>query len=186
VGFELYTELLEEAIQELRAKADPEAVDTISQTKHKDPEIRTPYTALLPESYVPDTHQRLSLYRRLSGATDEAELQSLEKELMDRFGDLPEPSKNLLWVIRIKQTLRKYGISGITVGPDRITLNPGEGSRLEPPRAIALIASKPHDYQLHPDSRFSAKIPTGNPAELLTRLEALLERLISPVLPSSI
>lgn len=171
VGFDLYMELLEEAIRELQGKPLP------PEEASKEPEIKTPFPAFLSEEFIPDIHQRLSLYRRLSAATTEAEITTLEEELRDRFGALPIEAHHLIWLIRIKQLLKRNGIEALTVGPEKISILPGATSRLNPVRAIALVSSKPDRFQLLPDSRFVAKLETGTLRDLLFGLEKLLNEL---------
>lgn len=168
VGFDLYTELLEEAIQELQGKPiEPE------DSRHE-PEIKVPFPAFFGEDYVQDIHQRLSLYRRFSAVNQESEIDRLEEELRDRFGSPPVEAQNLLWLIRIKLLLKKMGIDALTVGPEKVSLVPGKNSRLDPAKAIALVSAHPHQYQLVPNSKLVAKVPTGNFRDLYFGLESLL------------
>ncbi len=171
VGFELYTELLEDAIRELRGR--PQAPEDSSL----EPEIKAPFPAFLSEEYIPDVHQRLSLYRRLSASRDEAHLLDLESELKDRFGSLPPESLNLLWLIRIKILLKRVGVESLTVGPERVSLMPAKHSRLDPSRAIALVAAEPSNYQLLPDSKFVARCQFSGLRDLCLEVESLLGRL---------
>ncbi len=83
VGYELYLQLLEEAIREFKGETTEEAAP--------EPEIRLPVAAYLPEDYVPDIQQRLALYRRLSGRLTPAMIDELEEELVDRFGPHAPP-----------------------------------------------------------------------------------------------
>src|SRR6185295_9663109 len=94
VGFDLYTELLEEAIREIQGKPPT------PEESRREPEIKVPYPAFLADEYVPDVHQRLSLYRRFSSAENENSLDLLEQELRDRFGPMPLEAQNLVWLIR--------------------------------------------------------------------------------------
>jgi transcription-repair coupling factor (superfamily II helicase) len=169
VGFDLYTELLEEAIQEIQGKP------VSSEISQREPEIKIPFPAFLGEEYVPDVHQRLSLYRRFSATGKETDLDQLEEELRDRFGPPPAEAQNLIWLIRIKIVLKKMGIIALTVGPEKVSLSPGPLSKLDPVRAIALISSYPHQYQLTPDSRLIAKVPTGTLRDLFFGLETLFK-----------
>jgi transcription-repair coupling factor (superfamily II helicase) len=118
VGFDLYTELLEEAIQEIQGKP------IAPEDSLREPEIKIPFPAFLSEQYVPDVHQRLSLYRRFSAANQDQDVDKLEEELLDRFGDLPSEAQNLLWLIRIKILLKRMGIDALTVGPEKVSLTP--------------------------------------------------------------
>jgi transcription-repair coupling factor (superfamily II helicase) len=186
VGFDLYTELLEEAIHEVEGRPyQPE-------NQQKEPEIKVPYAAFLSEEYVPDVHQRLSLYRRLSAAND-SELTLLEEELADRFGPLPPEGQNLIWMIRIKQLLKEAGVEALTAGPEKVSLTvgalaeqktqttaaPPSRYRIDPVRAIALMSSDPDRYQLLPESKFIVKIPTKTLRDLYFSLETLFARLTS-------
>jgi transcription-repair coupling factor (superfamily II helicase) len=171
VGFDLFTELLEEAIREIQGRpADVE-------DSRREPEIKGPFAAFLSEQYVPDVHQRLSLYRRLSASRTEAELLSIEEELRDRYGEIPEEAQNLMWLIRVKQLLKRAGIDSLTVGPQKVSLVPGPASQVDPARVIALVSSRPLEFQLTPDSKLVAKIPTASLRDLSFGLEALFKDL---------
>jgi transcription-repair coupling factor (superfamily II helicase) len=171
IGFDLYTEMLEEAVRELEGKP-LEAEDS-----HREPEIKVPFSALLPEDYVQDPQQRLSLYRRLSGASHEEQIDAVEVELQDRFGKLPEAAKNLLWLIRVKRMLKMLKIDSLTVGPERIVLVPGTDSALDPVRAIALVSSHGGKYSLTPDSKFIAKVKILSLQDLYHSVSTLLQEL---------
>ncbi len=167
VGFDLYTELLEEAIQETQGKP------LLTERSKKEPEIKIPFPAFLSEEYIPNIHQRLSLYRQFSAANNENDLHQLEGELSDRFGNPPLEAQNLIWLIRIKIVLKRMGIMSLTVGSEKVSLSPGPDTRLDPLRAIALITSHPHQYQLTPDSRFIVKIQTTSLRDVFFGLEAI-------------
>jgi transcription-repair coupling factor (superfamily II helicase) len=171
VGFDLYLSLLEEAIQEIRSSGGPPTEPEI------EPEIKAPFPSFLPEDYVPDVHQRLSLYRRLSSAHSDADVDSLESELLDRFGPMPEPASSLLWLIRVKVQLKRLGIDALTVGPERVVLTPGRKSALDPVRAIALVSGHPRRYSITPESRFVAREAVGSMKDLYFALESLLQNL---------
>jgi transcription-repair coupling factor (superfamily II helicase) len=170
VGFEMYMELLDEAVREIQGKKST----TESQ---KEPEIKVPFSAFLSEQYIPDTHQRLSLYRRLSSSSKDSEVDRIESELQDRFGKLPSESQNLLWLIRVKILLKTLRVDALTVGPERIVLQPGAQSLLDPVRAIALISSQPKKYQLTPESKFVAHVKVLALKELYFTLQILLKEL---------
>lgn len=178
VGFDLYTELLEEAIHELEGK--PETAQT--QTR-REPEIKLPFPAFLGEEYVPDIHQRLSLYRRFSATTQESELDALEEELRDRFGPLPVEAQNLLWMIRLKQLLVRTGIDSLTVGPEKVSMVIVSGSAIDPVRAISVVAGDRSRYQMTPDpsgpghTKLVAKVPTTSLRDLFFAIESLLKKL---------
>jgi transcription-repair coupling factor (superfamily II helicase) len=112
VGFELYQSMLEDAI--LAAKAGEMGLE-----KAKDafsPQITVDAPIMIPEEYVPDLAVRMALYRRLNQAADKAEIESLAAEMIDRFGDLPGPTKNLVRLIEIKHQAIEAHIAKIDVG----------------------------------------------------------------------
>lgn len=171
VGFDLYTELLDEAIREIQGRAP-----TPEQTA-REPEIKVPYAAYLSDTYIPDVHQRLNLYRRLSGAISEQVLEDLEHELEDRFGRLPQEAQNLLWLIRLKILLKNLRMDALTAGPERVSLVPGNDSALSPQRAIALIAAQPKKFQITPDSKVVVHLRATSLKDLYLQLDALLRDL---------
>lgn len=170
VGFDLYTELLEEAIREIEGRSP-------SSEDFSDPEIKAPFPAFLDEKYVPDIHQRLSLYRRCSTAQKDADVDHLEEELRDRFGPIPTEGQNLLWTVRLKQLLKGVGVETLTVGSGKITLLPSKASKMDPSRAIALISKHPDDYQITPDSKLVVKVSTESLRDLYFAVEAFLKKI---------
>jgi len=173
VGFDMYLSLLEEAIQEIRA----EEQKAPQRAAEREPEIKAPFSAFLSETFVPDVHQRLSLYRRLSSARGDEEIDLLEEELVDRFGALEPEASSLLWLIRVKVHLKRLGIDALTVGPERVVLVPGPRSALDPVRAIALVSAYPSKYQLLPDSRLVAHLKAASMKDLYFGIQELLKRL---------
>ncbi|MGD8430297.1 MAG: transcription-repair coupling factor, partial [Ectothiorhodospiraceae bacterium] len=91
IGFSLYTELLERAVRDLRSGREP----ALDRPLHHGAEVDLRIPALLPEDYLPDVHSRLVLYKRIANASDRDQLRELQVEMIDRFGLLPEPAKNL-------------------------------------------------------------------------------------------
>jgi len=109
IGFTLYTELLERAINALKSGQQPE-LDT---PMDKGPEVDLQTAALIPEDYLPDIHARLVLYKRISSAETTEDLRALQVEMIDRFGLLPGPVKTLFSVTELKQQAEKLGIKKI-------------------------------------------------------------------------
>lgn len=175
IGLELYTELLEEAIHELRGEA-------AIRPSTKDPEIKVPYSCILPESYVSDVHQRLSIYRRLSAADGEEAIHDVETELLDRYGSIPIETQQLLWLIRIKNLLKRYGVDSLTLGPERVSIILGANCILDPHRIIAWVASDPSRASISPDSKLAFQIgKVSSLSELALKLESQFEKLAPPV-----
>ncbi len=174
VGFDLYTELLEEAIHELQGKP------ILPEESSREPEIKAPFPSFLAEDYLPDVHQRLSLYRRLSATQSEEEIQLIEEELKDRFGPLPIEAQNLLWLIRLKLLLKTNGVATLTIGAEKSTFSPDKISHLDPTRAIQLMSANPAKYQITPDSKFIAHIPSPTLRDFYFEFETLITTLKRP------
>ncbi len=113
VGFELYQAMLEDAILEARAHDQGLAKAEASFS----PQITIDAPILIPEDYVPDLPVRMGLYRRLNTLENREELESFAAEMTDRFGELPEPTSNLLRLIEIKQNALKACVTKIEIGP---------------------------------------------------------------------
>lgn len=104
IGFDLYVEMLQEAIEEIRAQKIPQVEDT---------EIDLPLTAFIPADYIPDLDQKMSAYRTIAGATISSDLANIAAELRDRYGELPVATQQLLKVMEVKLLAKKIGIARI-------------------------------------------------------------------------
>ncbi len=164
VGYELYLQLLEQAIREF--KGEPEDLAP-------DPEIRVPLAAYLPEDYVPDVQQRLALYRRLSGRLTPEMVQEAEEEFLDRFGPLPPEGRNLLEIVRLKHLLRQLGIKRLEVQDSFARLQFAQPERLDVAHLVRLLKSKPDNFRLTRDQTLRVRLPQeGTP---LWRLQNCLK-----------
>jgi len=112
VGFDLYTRLLAQAVQEARARQQPEAA-ALTMPLEQAVQINLPLDAYLPETYVADAELRLQLYRRLAGLTEQQAVDELQGEMEDRFGPLPPEAQNLFFQMRIKLLALAAGVQAI-------------------------------------------------------------------------
>ncbi|HTO06413.1 MAG TPA: transcription-repair coupling factor [Myxococcota bacterium] len=167
VGYDLYMEMLEQAIARLRGQEDADAIE---------PEIRLPQAALLPEKYVPEVSQRLALYKQLSGARDDDELAALRGDLLDRFGPLPVEAQNLLEVIRLKIRCRRLGVVSVDVKGRELSLKIGERAQVDPSRIVKLLGQPGSQLRAYPDRRLGLKLRT--PADALAESLALVDLLV--------
>ena len=135
VGFDLYCRLLEEAVQELQGQTP---IEEVSTTIHLTLDIR------IPESYIADSSQRLRTYKRISSATDAAELANLRQELLDRFGRYPEPVENLFRYARLRQEALALQIPAIEKYRKQIFFRFGEQSRIHPQKLMKLLSRNSH------------------------------------------
>jgi transcription-repair coupling factor (superfamily II helicase) len=125
VGYELYTQLLSEAVQAL-LRGEPEEPEPTMVA-----EIELPLKANLPAWYVPDEKQRIDLYRRLSAVRDHHGADDLEQELRDRFGRLPPAARNLFRVVHLKLVCDQGGLAGVRAAHGRLTAEFAEAQGLD-------------------------------------------------------
>ena len=134
VGFDLYCQLLSEAVTELKEKQSGETGAAVKASPAILPTLELPLSAYIPESYVVDLTTRLPLYRRMAKMTSVDEVQELENELKDRFGKLPAPLRNLLYLVKIKAMAAQAGVQSISKEGGHIVIRFREGTRLDPGR----------------------------------------------------
>ena len=119
VGYELYQQMLEDAIAKIKSGEMEGLSDQDGQWA---PSINLGVPVLIPEDYVPDLDVRLGLYRRLSNLHTKVELEGFAAELIDRFGPLPREVNTLLLIVRIKEMCKKAGIARLDGGPKGATI----------------------------------------------------------------
>ena len=135
IGFALYMELLERAVEALRAGKTPE----LERPLHHGPEIDLHVAAMLPEQFLPDVHARLVLYKRISSVESEAELDDLQAETIDRFGPLAEPARNLFRIARLRVGAARLGIERLDVGFSGGSVTIADGTPVDPGALILLV-----------------------------------------------
>ncbi len=177
VGFELYQSMLEDAI--LAAKAGEMGLEK-SQDAFS-PQITVDAPIMIPEEYVPDLAVRMALYRRLNQTHDKAEIESLAAEMIDRFGDLPEPTKNLVRLIEIKHQAITANISKIDVGARGTLVTFHKDNFADGPSLIAYVDRLNDGAQgtakLRPDMKLVINRAWGDPRSRLNGLFQLTKGL---------
>lgn len=149
VGYELYMDLLNEAVHEL--KGDPIEAEV-------DPEINLRIPAMIPESYIGDIRIRLSYYKALSEVRTPDELDSIEAELKDQFGALPEATINLMGLMLIRAKCRELGVRDLSAGPKNVSLLFSERTQVKPESVIQLAMRQNKKYAVTPDSRLNIRM----------------------------
>lgn len=144
IGFSLYMDLLERAVAALKAGRAPELDRPLDQLA----EIDLAIPALLPDDYLPDVHTRLVLYKRIAGAATGEELDELQVEMIDRFGLLPDPARNLFAITALKLQVKPFGIKKIEAGPAGGRILFDAEPRIDPTRLIGLIQTDPEAFKL--------------------------------------
>ncbi|MDD1794771.1 transcription-repair coupling factor [Enterovibrio makurazakiensis] len=143
VGFTLYMEMLEQAVEALKEGKEPSLEDLLNQ--QTDVELRLP--ALLPDSYIPDINTRLSLYKRIAGTKSQDEIEELRVELIDRFGLLPDAASNLLKVQQIKLDAAKLGVRKIDAHDRGGVIEFNQNAQIDPGFLVGLLQSHPTRYR---------------------------------------
>jgi transcription-repair coupling factor (superfamily II helicase) len=147
VGYELYQQMLEEAVMSLKAGI------TAAVEEKWSPQITIGTPVLIPEDYVADLPVRLSLYRRLSEIEDDRAIEAFAAELVDRFGPLPQEVEYLLQVVGIKALCRRANVEKIEVGPKGAVLAFRDNIFANPDGLIAYIAKHPVGARVRPDMK---------------------------------
>ncbi|KAB0785889.1 transcription-repair coupling factor, partial [Pseudomonas aeruginosa] len=173
VGFTLYMEMLERAVKAIRKGEQP----NLEQPLGGGPEVNLRVPALIPEDYLPDVHARLILYKRIANAPDEEGLRELQVEMIDRFGLLPDPAKNLMRLTLLKLQAEKLGILKVDAGPQGGRIEFAADTQVDPLVLIKLIQGQPNRYKFEGATLCRFQVPMERPEERFNTLEALFERL---------
>lgn len=144
VGFELYQQMLEEAVAEIRGTGE------ISDGSWS-PQITIGTAVMIPESYVPDLQLRLGLYRRLGDIETTEEIDAFGAELIDRFGPLPEEVQHLLKIVYIKALCRKANVEKLDAGPKGVVIHFRKKEFSDPAGLVRLIGEQGSLAKIRPD-----------------------------------
>ncbi|MGK9050913.1 transcription-repair coupling factor [Neorhizobium petrolearium] len=161
VGFELYQQMLEEAVAEV--KGDDEITDT-----GWSPQISVGITVMIPETYVPDLHLRIGLYRRLGELSELPEIDGFGAEMVDRFGPMPPEVQNLLKVVYIKSLCRKANVEKLDAGPKGIVVSFRDKQFPNPAALVGYIAKQGTLAKIRPDQSVFLTRDLPSPEKRLT------------------
>jgi len=150
VGIDLYTQMMEEAVAELRGEAVAAEQDT---------QINLRASAFLPESYIQDMSLRLAAYKEISGIGDEAGLLQIGADLRDRYGPLPEPAANLLEIMGIRIIAKRSRVSRIDGSAQAVTITFAGDAAIAPDRVMALLKRNQGRIKLIPERALQISLP---------------------------
>ena len=167
IGFELYTQMLERAVREMKGEAAPDEAET---------QLNLGLNIRIPGSYVPEENQRLQMYKRVARVETESQLTDVAAELQDRYGPPPPAVRNLLDYASLKLLCMKVGVNAIERKRDFITLKFQQNAAVDPEQ-LARFVSGQRGAQFTPDGmlRFSLKATVAE--EVLRALRTILEQL---------
>jgi len=174
IGFTLYTEMLERAVQAIRAGQQPELDRPLDHGTEVDLHI----PALLPEDYIPDVHMRLIQYKRIASAESVDVLRDLKIEMIDRFGLLPEQALALFDVTALKLYAQPFGIKKIEAGPQGGKIHFDGEPNFDPMRIIQLIQTQPRKYRLDSAQRLCFSDDLSDTQSRVDTVKKLLEEVI--------
>ena len=170
IGFSLYTELLERAVKSIRSGKIPDLDPSVRHGA----EVELHVPALIPEDYLPDVHARLTLYKRIASARDEDALKELQVEMVDRFGILPEQSKQLFAVTELKLAATRLGLRKLELGPTGGRVHFQSQPNVDPMAIIRLIQSQPKIYAMDGPEKLRVRMELPDAASRLRTSRGLL------------
>lgn len=171
IGFGLYMDLLERAVQALKAGRSPELDRPLAHGS----EIDLQLPALLPADYLPDVHTRLVTYKRIASAASRAQLADLKVEMIDRFGLLPPPARNLFDITELKLAVEPYGIHKIEAGTTGGRILFGPTPAIDPTRLVQLIQRRPKEFKLDGSDRLRFTADLADPEKRIGRVSAIVK-----------
>jgi transcription-repair coupling factor (superfamily II helicase) len=170
IGFSLYTELLERAVKSIKSGKIPD----LDPALRHGAEVELNLPALIPDDYLPDVHARLTLYKRIAGARDDDRLKELQVEMVDRFGVLPDPAKQLFAVAELKLAATPLGIRKLELGPTGGRVVFLAQPTIDPMSVIRLIQGQPKVYSMEGPDKLRLRMELPDAASRLRTARGLL------------
>ena len=155
-------------------------VPNLDQPMHQGPEVDLHVPSLLPDEYLPDVHLRLVLYKRIAAAANADELRELQVEMIDRFGLLPPPAKNLFRIAEFKQAARTLGLRKIDVGPGGGSVTFEPDTRVDPGVLIRYVQQNSRTHRLDGGTKLRFTLSLEKDEKRFEAVQALLDALAKP------
>ena len=175
VGFQLYNEMLAEAVRCLKAGKEPDLLAPLSATT----DINLHAPALLPSDYCGDVHTRLNLYKRLATADKPEQIDAMLEEITDRFGKLPAQGQTLFDVHRLRVLAKPYGVTKIDAAPKLMIISFRPNAPVDAMRIIELV-QKNHHIKLAGNDKLRIERETPEPRERAQVIREVLRALGTP------
>ncbi len=167
VGVELYQQMLKDAVRTLQSGGEDFEDDW-------SPQINLGLAALIPESYVTDLNTRMSLYRRMADIDTHEDREAFAAELIDRFGPIPDETRQLLTIAEVKAFCKKLGIAKLDAGPKGAVFTFRDKAAIDPQRLVTLVQSRSNVLKLRPDFKL---VFSGNWSSVTRRARGIKELL---------
>jgi transcription-repair coupling factor (superfamily II helicase) len=175
IGFELYTQMLERAVREMKGEAAPEEAET---------QLNLGLNIRIPGDYVPEENQRLQMYKRVARVETESQLADVTAEMTDRYGPTPPAVRNLFDYASLKLLCMKIGVSTIERKRDAVTLKFQQTAQVDPEQ-LARFVSAQRGAQFTPDGQLKFTLKATAAEEVLRALRFILEQLASTEKPQN-
>jgi len=177
VGYDLYLELLQNTVSDLKRQAAAEEI-----TEAVDPEINLQISAYIPETYIGDTPQRYIAYRKLASIIDDMQLADLKEEMQDRYGSLPTATQNLFDIMALKIKMKSLLVSKLEQGKDMLVFAFHEKTPVGPEKILSLVHKSKNAIRFSPDARLMvplAELVSHSPQAILHVANEIIDSLRS-------
>jgi len=169
IGFELYTQMLDRAVREMKGEAAPDEAET---------QLNLGLNIRIPAEYIPEENQRLRMYKRVAGVETESQLGDVGSELQDRYGPPPPAVRNLLDYASLKLLCMRVGVNAIERKRDFVTFKFRQNAAVDPEQLARFVAAQ-RGAQFTPDGMLKFALKATAAEEVLRALRTVLERLAS-------
>jgi transcription-repair coupling factor (superfamily II helicase) len=174
IGFELYTQMLDRAVREMKGEAAPEEAET---------QLNLGLNIRIPVDYIPEENQRLRMYKRVAGVETESQMNDVRAELQDRYGEPPPAVRNLLDYAALKLLAVRVGATGIDRKRDLVNIKFRQNAGIDPGRLAKFVSSQ-RGAQFTPDGNLKFSLKVSGAPEILGQLRSLLEELSAQEVPA--
>jgi transcription-repair coupling factor (superfamily II helicase) len=167
IGFELYTQMLDRAIREMKGEAAPDEAET---------QLNLGLNIRIPAEYIPEENQRLRMYKRVAGVETESQLSDVGAELQDRYGEPPQAVRNLLDYASLKLLCMRVGVNAIDRKRDSVTFKFRQNAAVDPEQLARFVSSQ-RGAQFTPDGMLKFALKAAAADDVLRSLRTVLEQL---------
>ena len=171
VGFELYTQMLDHAVREMKGEVAPEEAET---------QLNLGLNIRIPGDYIAEENQRLRMYKRIAGVETAAQLDDVRSELKDRYGEPPTVVQNLLQYAALKLLAMEVGVVNIERKREQVSVKFRQNAVVDPAKLARFVSSQP-GAQFTPDGTMKFPLKAAPAGEVLGHLKNLLEELAAEV-----
>jgi transcription-repair coupling factor (superfamily II helicase) len=171
IGFELYTQMLDRAVREMKGEATPDEAET---------QLNLGLNIRIPVDYIPEENQRLRMYKRIAGVETESQLNDVRAELQDRYGETPPAVRSLLEYATLKLLAVRVGATGIERKRDLVTIKFRQNAIIDSGKLAQFVSSQ-RGTQFSPDGMLRFSLNASAAQEVLSRLRSILEQLAGEV-----